>query len=308
LSLADSDHDGLSDALEQTLLLQFVPNFMIGRNDCSSVPGEFKSGTNTPLLKAENGTIYGQVFPVKTFAAGQSTVEIHFYHLWRQDCGPHPHPLDTEHVSVLVRASGPNRGMSGWRALYWYAAAHENTVCNVSQIARASTLHAEDRGAWVWISPDKHASYLNEAVCETGCGADRCENMMRLHVPQVINLGEPGYPMNGSLLISAALWPLEGKMAVSNFPTGPLSRLDRLPEGEIAGFNAGRHPAQGVISISSSTQATLADGGRSASSALSTAGDSAGNAMETTYRHTLHAVGTSIKRTASGLHLIPKHR
>ena len=33
-----------------------------------------------------------------------------------------------------------------WKAVYWYAAAHENTVCDVSQIARAKTLHAEEHG------------------------------------------------------------------------------------------------------------------------------------------------------------------
>jgi hypothetical protein len=30
----DSDHDGMSDALEQALLIQFAPKFMVGRHDC----------------------------------------------------------------------------------------------------------------------------------------------------------------------------------------------------------------------------------------------------------------------------------
>jgi hypothetical protein len=64
-STVDSDHDGLSDTLEQSLLVQFVPDFEIGREDCSGVPGEFVAGVNRPVLKAENGTIYGQVFPTK---------------------------------------------------------------------------------------------------------------------------------------------------------------------------------------------------------------------------------------------------
>src|ERR1039458_10862833 len=37
----DSDADGLSDALEQRLLEQFAPRFMVGRNDCSGLPAEF---------------------------------------------------------------------------------------------------------------------------------------------------------------------------------------------------------------------------------------------------------------------------
>jgi hypothetical protein len=32
----DSDHDGLSDALEQRLLTQFMPRFVIGEHDCSN--------------------------------------------------------------------------------------------------------------------------------------------------------------------------------------------------------------------------------------------------------------------------------
>src|SRR5215467_6738015 len=75
-----------------------------------------------------------------------------------------------------------------WKAVYWYAAAHENTVCDVSQIARASTLHAEDHGARIWVSPGKHASYFNEMLCQRGCGADRCEDMTAMVPLQVINL------------------------------------------------------------------------------------------------------------------------
>ena len=144
---ADSDHDGMSDALEQALLIQFVPAFMVGRHDCSEIPAEFAPDMKTPTVKAEDGTIYGQVFPAKSSSGDLPTAEIHYYHLWKRDCGPHGHPLDTEHVAVLVRASDGNLDSARWKAIYWYAAAHENTVCDVSQIARASTIHAEELGA-----------------------------------------------------------------------------------------------------------------------------------------------------------------
>lgn len=62
----DTDHDGLSDVLEQELLLQFTPTFMIGRQDCSAVPAEFKANSLAPEVTAENGTIHGQAFPVKS--------------------------------------------------------------------------------------------------------------------------------------------------------------------------------------------------------------------------------------------------
>ncbi len=94
----DSDHDGMSDTLEQALLVQFVPKFMIDQHDCSNVPAEFQADKKTPELKAENGTIYGQVFPAKTLRDKAPAAEVHYYHLWRRDCGGHGHPLDTEHV------------------------------------------------------------------------------------------------------------------------------------------------------------------------------------------------------------------
>jgi hypothetical protein len=244
-------------------------------------------------------------------------VELHYYHLWRLDCGEHSHPLDTEHVAVLVRASQSDTAQATWKAIYWYAAAHEQTVCDVSQIARASTLHAEDKGAKVWISPGKHASYLDERLCQRGCGADRCEAMMPLQSGRVINLGEQGHPMNGSLFISSSAWPLEFKMEHTNFPVEPVARLERLPPTEIAWFNPGRHPAQGVIAISSSTEGTMAKGASetvsslgvatdSAGGAISVAGDSTGSALGASYRWTIHALGASARHVGRALGLSGK--
>jgi len=177
----DSDGDGLSDTLEQRLLEQFAPSFEIAAHDCSDRPAAFTPNVKLASVQAEDGTIYGQAFPVRAEESAQQ-VELHFYHLWRTDCGEHGHPLDAEHVAVLVRASGDE-----WKARYWYAAAHEQTVCDVSQIARASTLQAENKGARVWISPGKHASYLDPRLCRAGCGADACEQMV------------PGSPLLASL-------------------------------------------------------------------------------------------------------------
>ncbi len=324
----DSDRDGLSDALEQQLLEQFAPRFMVGERDCSTLPAQFEPDIQTPEIQAEVGTIYGQVFPSKEPAEASPFVEVHYYHLWRKDCGGHGHPLDTEHVAVLLRASEPHLAGAKWKAVYWYAAAHENTVCDVSQIARAATLHAEDRGATVWISPGKHASYLNESLCGRGCGADRCEKMVPLKSPTLINLGEPNHPMNGSLFISSRQWPLMAKMSATNFPSAPLERLSQLPESDIAWFNPGRHPAQGVIAKSSITQQAIAGGGRNTATALSVAdtstesklstaknstgeaisvaNGSTGNALMKSYRGTRHALSTSVAHVGDALHVASK--
>lgn len=311
-SRIDSDHDGLSDALEQRLLVKFAPEYMVGANDCSGVPVEYLPGSITPRVEAERATIYGQVFPVKTSIAGHRMAEIHYYDLWQRDCGPHGHALDTEHVSVLVQASGMDLSDAKWKALYWYASAHENTVCDVSQIARASTLSAEHHGARIWVSPGKHASYFSSALCGGGCGADHCERMVALHAGEPINLGEPGHPMNGSAFIASRQWPLAEKMSVSNFPAVAITRLNQLPEEDIALFLPGRHPMQGVIAVSSSTEESLATSGRNTSAALSTADDSTdralstatdstGNALGRSYRKTIHALGSSAKRVKKAL-------
>lgn len=329
----DSDLDGLSDDLEQSLLVQFAPKFLVGAHDCSNIPAEFQPGNSTPLVKSENGTIYGQVFPAKDPIDGAPAAEIHYYHLWRIDCGPHGHLLDTEHVSVLIRAnvvranlahaskpvpanspqpasnpepsSRPDLASASWKALYWYAAAHENTVCDVSQITRASTLHAKNAGPSVWISPGKHASYLNQSLCQKGCGADRCENMTALAPAKLINLGEATHPMNGSAFIASSAWPLTAKMSETNFPAPVLARLNELPGSDIAWFNAGRHPKQGIIAISSTTGRDALGGLNTAASAtdnsLSIADDSTNNALHKSYRHTRHALGASARHVGKAL-------
>jgi hypothetical protein len=314
---ADSDADGMSDALEQALLMQFAPTFLVERQDCSNLPAEFEPNRQAPTVKAEDGTLYGQVFPAKTSTAAQPAAEIHYYHLWRRDCGLHGHPLDTEHVAVLVSASQSQPSQAKWKADYWYAAAHENTICDVSQIARASTLHATEHGARVWISQGKHASYLNAELCRTGCDADRCTGTVAMRPAKIINLGEPGHSMNGSAFIASSQWPLLDKMSHTNFPPDPIARLNRLPDTDIAWFKAGKHPAYQIVSISSSTEQAIAGGAQAATSALSTAGTSTdtaisvaqgntSNALEKSYRHTKHALGVSAKHTGEALHLTEK--
>lgn len=313
----DSDQDGISDALEQTLLTQFAPSFLIARNDCSKTPALFAPGLLKPTAVAEDGTIYGQVTPAESSTTALQLAEIHYFHLWTSDCGPHGHHLDTEHVSVLISASAAQPAPEAWKALYWYAGAHEDTVCDVSQIARASTLDAESHGPKVWISHGKHASYLNETLCNAGCGADKCVDMIPLVPGKVVNLGEPAHPMNGSIFISSIEWPLMAKMSKTDFPPDPIARLNQLPETDIAWFNAGRHPAQGIISNSNATQQALATSGRNTTSALATAAtstdtaisvteNSTGNALQKTVKSTGHGLGTSAKNVGKALHLTKK--
>lgn len=291
----DSDEDGLADSLEQSLLAQFSPHFYIGQQECAGLPAAFQPGLLQPAAQAEDGTVYGQVFPVKVAGAAGPMAEIHFYDLWDRDCGAHGHQFDAEHVAVLVEASSPDLSAAKWKAIYWYAAAHENTVCDVSQIARASDLGAEEEGSKVWISPGKHAAYLAKSLCNHGCGADQCEAMKRMRTSRIINLGEPGHPMNGSDFVASKAWPLEQKMAHTNFPPESIARLNALPPRDIAWSSAGRHPAQGVIAVSYTTGEAIAGSGQNTDAAIALAGGKTGNALERSYRNTKHALGAAAK-------------
>jgi hypothetical protein len=302
----DTDADGLSDVLEQRLLVQFAPYFLIGEHDCSNVPALFRTGLETPIVQEENGTIYGQVSLVKGTATGHPAVEIHYYHLWKTDCGKHGHPLDTEHVAVLLHGSENDVEGATWKAVYWYAAAHENTVCDVSQIARAKTLGSETAGIKIWISPGKHASYFNETLCHAGCGADRCEKMTPLKTAGLINLGEPGFPMSDAKFATSPQWPLMAKMMGSNFPAESLARVDQLPDSDIAWASPGKHPAQGIIADSSMVSDALSQSSQNTSDALSTADDSTSNALGTSYKKTKHALGSSAHAVGRALGVKPR--
>src|SRR5262249_21443771 len=127
-TVQDQDRDGLDDSLEQELLTKFLPTFMIASDDCDGLPAEFVAGSSKPVVAGKDGTIYGQVSPHSADDSG-TLLELHYYHLWARDCGRVGHKLDPEHVSVLV-AGNSSQPASEWRARYWYAAAHENTLCD----------------------------------------------------------------------------------------------------------------------------------------------------------------------------------
>jgi hypothetical protein len=317
----DSDDDGLSDAFENALLHKFQPQFEISREDCAGEPAQFAPGAARPTVRAEDGTLYGQAFPHKATPDGEHQIELHFYHLWRADCGRLGHPLDAEHVSVLLRGSGSDA--SQWKAAYWYAAAHEDTVCDASQITRASALQAETRGPTVWISRGKHGSFLDEELCQRGCGGDLCADTKPLISAGVVNLGEFAAAMNGAVWSHSAVWPLAAKMRRSDFPAERTLLLEREPETNIVWAKPEKRPAQaailggnatidGAMVGGSSTADALAVSQSDTNTALVLAGTRSGTALETTtqktgnaltksYRGVRHALGTAAKRTGGAL-------
>jgi hypothetical protein len=122
--------------------------------------------------------------------------------------------------------------------------------------------------------------------------------------------------MNGALWTASPQWPLATKLTQSNFPSAPIARLETLPTTDIAWFNPGRHPAQGVIAVSSTTAEAIGssmstsgdavgNSGTATISAISLAGDSTGNALQKSYRKTIHALGISAQHVGDALHITP---
>lgn len=285
--LRDSDRDGISDAMEEALLARFSPAFMVSSADCSGRPAQFVPEKSMPTVVADDGTIYGQAFPRKDHPG---EVELHYYHLWRKDCGEMWHALDAEHVSALIRV-GEDAGSA--KALYWYAAAHEDTICDAGHLARAHTIAAEDHGATVWISPGKHASFLSEALCRYGCGGDHCEAMQPLKTRAIVNLGESGAAMNEIAWLSFSAWPLKEKMLRSDFTEERLRRVDGLPQTDVVWATPSKRPAQAAILGVNAGVGGAAVGARATDTALVISNGRTGSALGKASGRTGDALGKS---------------
>lgn len=279
----DSDRDGLEDEFEQTVLERFRPTIMVSAMDCAVRPSRFKAGQTEPEAISADGTIYGQVFPV---AGGR--IEVHYYALWDRDCGRNSHQLDAEHVAVLLSNEGQS---SGWNALYWYAGAHEKTICDISSAARAETLASKQHGPVVWVSSGKHAFYLRESMCKGGCGADSCDGSVELAPKSgIVNLGEKNAPDNGSLWITSAKWPLADKMD-TDFSMDVIAQLDSSATDDVVTVK-GRSAIRGVIQGSDAVADSAGTGAQHTGAALDGANDHTSSGLESAAR----ATGRSLER------------
>lgn len=295
----DTDHDGLSDGQEQALLERFVPRFQVSRTDCAVKPALFEEGVAKPTVVERDGTIYGQVTPLESAKGADALVEIHFYDLWSLDCGRMGHPLDAEHVSVLVRAKTMDRAVEDWRAVYWFAAAHEATVCDASQLAAAKALDAERQGATVWLSAGKHGAFLSEAICTQGCGGDRCAEMTPLVVARIVNVGEPGVAMNGAVWVGSPVWPLAAKMQ-SDFSAATIARLEQ-GGGVGVEMNGAHGSVKGTIYVANSVANSVETSRANTGAALNTAGMNTGAALDGADAKTEDALTKSAKATGGAL-------
>ncbi len=271
LAPPDFDGDGIDDAVEQAVLEQFRPGLLISAGECDGLPAEFVAGANAPIVAARNGTLYARVSPFT--ARPGHWLELHYYHLWGRDCGKRSHDLDAEQTAVLLE-----RVHGEWIARYWWAAAHEDTVCERSNAAKASWLKAEKGGARLWISRGKHASFLSQNLCSWGCGGDNCENTVSVPPAGIINLGEKGALAPGMQWVEAGSWPLRDKFG-SVFTPDILARLDRAEGSRIVGRDGAMYPIQAIALAGGETAGGLETGKLHTGKALDTATEKTGGAL-----------------------------
>ncbi|UCF35734.1 MAG: hypothetical protein JSU96_12945 [Acidobacteriota bacterium] len=280
----DLDQDGLDDTLEEEVLRRFRPRFLVSSEDCDGLPAKFESDSTVPRAVTSDGTIYGQVFPVSPPGTSGFLIEVHYYHLWKRDCGDFGHELDTEVISTLLHSDRLDAPSTEWRSVYWYAAAHEGTLCDSSNAARSEDIGAQSRGAAVWISAGKHASFLSVELCErVGCGGDRCEQMQLAPERELINVGELGSPMNGADWIASEAWPLSEKME-THFGLALLMRFESSESDQVFFTEEPLPTTKPLLLAGNKTYGALGVGSHYTGVALRTAGT-----------HTDRAVGRAFK-------------
>jgi hypothetical protein len=226
-------------------------------------------------------------------------VEVHFYDLWSVDCGRIGHPLDAEHVSALLRAKTMDSPVEDWRAVYWFAAAHEGTVCDATEVAAAKVPDAEKQGATVWLSAGKHGAFLNETMCTQGCGGDRCVQMTPLVVARVINLGEPRAAMHGAVWAGSTAWQLAAKIQ-SDFSAAAIARLEH-GEGVPVEMNGAHGSVKGTIYVANSVANGMGTSGTNTGTALNTAGANTEAALDDANAKTEGALTKSARATGGAL-------
>jgi hypothetical protein len=106
---------------------------------------------------------------------------------------------------------------------------------------------------------------------------------------KLVNIGEPGVPLNGAIWTASSKWGLQGKMT-TEFTPEVLARLSSAPPREVVFIHPGLIPAKAVIL-----------GGNHTLGAVGTGGKHTGSAVGTGSRHTKGALGTSAEKTGSAL-------
>jgi len=193
--IVDDDHDGLDDARELQLAIDYMPYVSID--------------------PADGCALDGMVVRVRPHPADATKVLIVYDHLFQNDCGFAGHVGDDEVFGVAIDPAMPApAGILAIRAVsHQNTPCERDTECSTCGDSRAPCDRAPDMTPVVYASKDKHGSYATLAQCPViGTCFDQCTLNPARRVPPVVNAGEPDHHLVGDLTTQGfvtADWPAE---------------------------------------------------------------------------------------------------
>jgi hypothetical protein len=195
--IVDDDGDGLDDAHELQLAIDYMPYISID--------------------PADGCALDGMVVRVRPHPADATKILIVYDHLFQNDCGFAGHVGDDEVFGVAIDPALPApAGILAIRAV-----SHQGTPCERDTQCstcgggdmRAACDRASDMTPIVYPSKDKHGQYATLAQCSAGTCFDQCTlNPMRAH-PPVVNVGEPDHHLVDDLTDHGFITAANGWMA-----------------------------------------------------------------------------------------------
>lgn len=180
--VVDLDFDGLDDAWEAQLALQYLPVLALHPQD------------GCPL-----GGIVFRLRPHPMDPDG-GLLAVTWTHLYERDCGLTSHVGDNEAFGGTIDpALPPHLGLVALRAI-----SHQNTLCERTTTCGScpglTPCERTDAGEkpMLYASKDKHGGYVSLSGCGTFTCLDTCAVGRQLGVP-VVNAGEPNFPLTRDL-------------------------------------------------------------------------------------------------------------
>jgi len=173
VTIVDLDRDGLDDAFEARLAVEYLPSLSHHPND------------DCPLG--------GLIFRARPHPQDPSLVFIVYSYLLERDCGIGSHVGDNEAFGITVNPAKPApAGLTAMRAI-----SHQNTLCEkITTCGTCGSLAACEAGdagrPRYFSSRNKHGGYVQKSSCQLiAVCTDDCAVGERFGVPMV-NVGEPG--------------------------------------------------------------------------------------------------------------------
>ena len=206
LTGSDLDGDGLDDAYEAQVALDYLPYLNVDDHD------------GCPLG--------GMLYRVSPHPKNPAFLHILYDHLYQNDCGAGPHIGDDEAFAITVARSLP--APAGIVAIV--AISHQGTLCQVVSTCGKCTANTCDTAMRngkpypvLWASKAKHGSYAQKSTCTFTLCLDNCTAASGPNVLPMQNAGEPAHHLTEDLTTNGFITTQNGWTEQSLFHFNPWS-------------------------------------------------------------------------------------